>query len=389
MLLEKSVDGKLKRGTTNIVAAKFSVSVRSIQRIWRQAKLSENVVVVHKKTGNCGRKRIEIDLEQIRSIPLHKRTSLESLACSINVSKTRVFSLLKSGVIRRHSNAIKPFLKEENMRVRLQFCISMLDDSSIPRDPIFKEMYNVIHIDEKWFYMTKKSEKYYLLAEEENPLRTCKSKNFIGKVMFLSVIARPRFDSQGNEIFNGKIGLFPFVTQEPARRNSINRAAGTLETKPLTSVNSDIMRSYLIEKLLPKIKEKWPRDDVMNPIFIQQDNARTHVDINDETFCATARQGGFDIRLIAIQSLQYREAPKTVDELISAVERSYELFDVRKSNRIFVSLQLCMIEIMKAKGSNKYKIPHINKARLENLEELPNQLKCDASLVQEVMHYLT
>ncbi|XP_050229430.1 uncharacterized protein LOC126678579 [Mercurialis annua] len=219
-------------------------------------------------------------------------------------------------------------------------------------------------------------------------------------------IARPRFDGQGNEIFDGKIGIFPFVTQEPARRNSINRLAGTLETKPLTSVNRDIMRSYLIEKLLPAIKEKWPRDDMMNPIFIQQDNARTHVDKNDEAFCEAARYGGFDIRLMcqpanspdlnildlgffsAIQSLQYKEAPKTVDELISAVARSYDSFDVRKSNRIFLSLQLCMIEIMQAKGSNKYKIPHINKAKLENLKELPSQLKCDSTLVQEVMQIL-
>ncbi|XP_050229431.1 uncharacterized protein LOC126678580 [Mercurialis annua] len=167
MLLEKSVDGKLKRGITNMVAATFSVSVRSIQRIWRQAKQTENGGVSHKKTGNCGRKKVEIDLELIRSVPLHKRTSLESLACSINMSKNRVFNLLKSGAIRRHSNAIKPFLKEENMRARLQFCISMLNESSIPHDPIFKGMYNIIHIDEKWFYMTKKSEKYYLLTVED------------------------------------------------------------------------------------------------------------------------------------------------------------------------------------------------------------------------------
>ncbi|XP_050217771.1 uncharacterized protein LOC126668626 [Mercurialis annua] len=199
--------------------------------------------------------------------------------------------------------------------------------------------------------------------------------------MFLCAIARPRFDSEGNETFNGKIGIFPFVTQEPTIRDNINRSlTSTLETKHLTSVNREIMRSYLIEKILPRIKEKWLRDDMMNPIFIQQDNARTHVDINDEVFCTAARQGGLDIRLMcqppnspdlnilnlgffsAIQSQQHREAPKTVDELISAVEQSYESFDVKKSNRIFVSLQLCMIEIMRAKGSNKYKISHINKA---------------------------
>ncbi|KAF2310199.1 hypothetical protein GH714_007183 [Hevea brasiliensis] len=197
-----------------------------------------------------------------------------------------------------HSNAIKPFLKDENKRSRLQFCISMLDGGNIPHDPISIGMYNIFHIDEKWFYMMKKSENYYLLTDEEDPMRACKSKNFIGKVMFLVAIARPRLDAQGNELFYGKIGVFPFVTHELAERTSFNKAAGTLETKPITSVRKDVIRPYLIEKVLPAIKAKWPREDSSHPIFIQQDNARTHIDKNDDEFCRAAAQDGFDIRLL-------------------------------------------------------------------------------------------
>nr|GMC92125.1 Transposase, Tc1-like protein [Ipomoea batatas] len=40
-----------------------------------------------------------------------------------------------------------------------------------------------------------------------------------------------------NEMFDGKIGMFPFVYKEPAKRRSKNREAGTLETKPIESVN--------------------------------------------------------------------------------------------------------------------------------------------------------
>ena len=36
--------------------------------------------------------------------------------------------------------------------------------------------------------------------------------------MLLVAIARPRFDVQGNEVFSRKIGVFPFVTLEPAKR---------------------------------------------------------------------------------------------------------------------------------------------------------------------------
>ena len=58
-----------------------------------------------------------------------------------------------------------------------------------------------------------------------------------------------------------KISVFPFVVQGPAKRNSVNRVVGTLETKPLTSIRREVMRSYLIEKVLPAIKAKWLRED--------------------------------------------------------------------------------------------------------------------------------
>jgi len=166
------------------------------------------------------------------------------------------------------------------------------------------------------------------------------------------------------------------------------------------------MGSFLIEKVLVAIKEKWPREDLGSPIFIQQDNARTHINHDDLEFFQAATQDGFDIRLMcqpanpsdlnvldlgffsATQSLQLKESPKPIDELVSAVVKSYGNFSLVKSNRIFLSLQLCMIEIMKAKGSNKYKIPHVNKERLEREGQLPTQMKCDLVLAEEVFTYV-
>lgn len=135
----------------------------------------------------------------------------------------------------------------------------MLERGSIPHDPTFKTMDNIVHIDEKWFYMTKKFVNYYILPGQVESLRTYKSNNCIQKVMFLVVIAHPRFDAQGNEIFSRKIRVFPFVTMEAAKRNSINRVARTLEIIPIASVNKDLSRKFLIEKVFPTIKAKWPR----------------------------------------------------------------------------------------------------------------------------------
>lgn len=52
--------------------------------------------------------------------------------------------------------------------------------------------------------MTKKTEKYYLLPEEDVPHLTCQSKNYIAKVMFLAAMARLIFDEEGNDTFSGK-----------------------------------------------------------------------------------------------------------------------------------------------------------------------------------------
>ena len=61
--------------------------------------------------------------------------------------------------------------------------------------------------------MTKESERYYIHHEEKQPLRTCKSKKFNTKVMFLTAVARPRFDCSYYQEFDDKIGIFFFCTK--------------------------------------------------------------------------------------------------------------------------------------------------------------------------------
>ncbi|XP_058725786.1 uncharacterized protein LOC131597088 [Vicia villosa] len=182
------------------------------------------------------------------------------------------------------------------MKCCLRYCLSMLEESSIPYDPMFKSMNNIVHIDEKWFYMSQKTKNYYLLANEDDPYRTCKNKNYITKVMFLVAVAKPRFDDDGKETFSGKIGMWPLVYEEQARRSSVNRPSGTIVTKPITSITKEVSKMFLINKVLLAIKEKWPCECVREIIYIQQDNALCHVDIDDNEFRIAASEGWFDIR---------------------------------------------------------------------------------------------
>ena len=164
-LLAKSIDGKLERNVTKEVSQQFSVPVLTVQRIWQRAKetaSSGRVDVSNRKSGNCGRKRITLEPTRVTGVPLQKRTTLRSMSMAMNVSLTTLFRRKKEGFIRRHTNSIKPFITEDNKKGRLRFCISMLDRNTLSHEPKFVDMYNIVHIDEKWFYMTKKAEKYYL-----------------------------------------------------------------------------------------------------------------------------------------------------------------------------------------------------------------------------------
>lgn len=107
------------------------------------------------KTKNCRRKRIQIDPDQFRQVPLTKMSTLRDLESALSISKSSLSRAQKRGTIRSHCNGVKPTLKEENKIVRSKFCLSMVESDTIPHDPTFKTMHNIVYIDEEWFYMTK------------------------------------------------------------------------------------------------------------------------------------------------------------------------------------------------------------------------------------------
>ena len=74
--------------------------------------------------------------------------------------------------------------------------------------------------------------------------------------------------------------------------------------------------------------------------------------------------------------------------MIANVENEFRNYDVNELRNVFLTLQGCLIEVMKAGGGNKYKIPHMNKERLEALGLLPRSLSCDRQLYESVMESL-
>jgi YesN/AraC family two-component response regulator len=193
----------------------FNVSLQTVQHVWHSAKgchdRGEPVDVSSKKPKHGGKKNKSVNLARIATIPLHKRNTIRKLAKELCGSKSWLHKQFKSGLVRRHSNSLKSCLKDENKKERLRWCISMLDQSTLLNSPTFIEMNNIIHIDEKWFNATKKSAKFYMLSEEDDPHRTVQNKNSIDKLMFLGAVGKPKKDDEGNTIFTEKIGIWPFV----------------------------------------------------------------------------------------------------------------------------------------------------------------------------------
>ena len=58
------------------------------------------------------------------------------------------------------------------------------------------------------------------------------------------------------------------------------------------------MRSYLIGKVVKAIVRRWPRELAGQTIYIQQDNAPSHVPVNDKEFTVVVAQTELDIQLV-------------------------------------------------------------------------------------------
>ena len=77
-----------------------------------------------------------------------------------------------------------------------------------------------------------------------------------------------------------------------------------------------------------------------------------------------------------------------MEDLVIKVQKAYEDFEPTLIRYAWISLQLVMVEALKVKGSNNYKLPHIGKKRLERVGLLPDVLEVEHEVIQEAVDYL-
>ncbi|KAH9118627.1 hypothetical protein LEN26_011997, partial [Aphanomyces euteiches] len=254
------------------------------------------------------------------------------------------------------------------------------------------ELFNVVHIDEKWFFMTKLRRRFYMWHDEEKPPpRQLHSKAHITKVMFLVAVARPRHG------WDGKVGCWPFLQTTLAIRSSVNRPAGTPIVSPLI-VNKEVYREYLIDKVIPAIKSKWIHFNSSDSqrIYMQQDNARPHVSPDDAAVASACHIDGWDIQLMnqppnspdlnildlgffnSIQALQQTMECQGIPDLVDAVVRSFNFLSAVTLDKTFGTLKRVMRACLDANGDNKYDMPRRKSSKNDNEAEVVDDLALQA-----------
>ncbi|XP_056689685.1 uncharacterized protein [Spinacia oleracea] len=391
----KGEKGKPYFGAMAHVARIYNCHPRTVSRIWKTARAQKEAFQRYNmatKAKNAGRKRIQVEQDSITELSMGDRTCIRDLAEMLNIGPTTLWRMIKRGDVRPHTNPLHPGLQDPNMLQRVKWVLDLLEGDSPQTKRQYLPMFDFVHIDEKWFYLTKKQQRVYLGKNERGKYRSDKSSKFIPKVMFTAAVARPRFNENDECTFDGKLGIFPFTYQEAAKRTSKNREKGTMKTKVVESVKKEETRNMLINQIVPAIMQKWPPSEGPKTIFIQQDNAKTHITHSDPQWQQAHQQGDFTFILVqqppnnpdlnildlglfrSIQSLMHKKMPKDVDAMIGAVNQAYYELEARTLGNVWLSYQYVMNEMLKAKGSNDYDLPHVKKARLFSQGILPIQV---------------
>ncbi|XP_074290205.1 uncharacterized protein LOC141616937 [Silene latifolia] len=315
LLFESCKNGKPEHGKVQEVAAKFNVTRKCIFNILKKAKNQRQaevpINVRSKIAGKKGKERIPYLVDVIMALDVSKRTTLKRLGKAIGHAPSTCHRWVKEGIIKTHTNAIKPALTQDNKHLRLHFVMGKLVFDRLLRCIKFFDMGTIVHIDEKWFYMTKSTSRYYIGSTEPAPYRACKSKRYFTKIMFMCAVSRPTYKENREVEFDGKLGIRPFTFQNQQKETA-------------------------------KIEwQKWPVS-ASKEISIQQDNVKPHINGNDKEFLEAATSDGFNIKLTqqptnspdlnildlgffrSIKSLQDEHPTRTVEELVKSVQDAYE-----------------------------------------------------------------
>ena len=93
--------------------------------------------------------------EGVKDVPLWKRHTQRKLAILLGASKTTVHCWIVASTICVHCNSLKPVLTEENKVAGLLMALHFRDPVDLTK---YCDLLDWIHLDEKWFFLTRELE---------------------------------------------------------------------------------------------------------------------------------------------------------------------------------------------------------------------------------------
>jgi len=193
LLLEfknEDAEGKLVRGAFQAVADRYHVTPLTIRRVWDRARknFADPLVGTFSASplrGNCGQKpkyhRNELR-DHIVGLPSYSRKTLRSLATALRIPLASLHFMKedkRDPLIIPHTNRLKPLLTEQHKTQRVLYALLQISTPIINGTPThtFNSMHQVVHVDEKWFYLSEETVHMYLIPGEEPPDRYVQNRN--------------------------------------------------------------------------------------------------------------------------------------------------------------------------------------------------------------------
>ena len=94
----------------------------------------------------------------------------------------------------RKNSILKPYLTFAHKGSQFAFAAEQFVQHKMK----YRDHLCTVHTDEKWFYVKRINQRYYMFPEEDVPARFVSNKHKMTKVMFFIAVAQPRYDAEGN-----------------------------------------------------------------------------------------------------------------------------------------------------------------------------------------------
>lgn len=175
-LLSGSKGGELGPGDLKNAAKEFSCSRYQVMGVWKRYKQQKEDGVVaidlrNRRRGNSGRKGIDVAKlnEALLEVPLKNRTTQRAVAAQLGIPQQTLHQNLKKLGMRAASRFLKPLLTEQGKARRLAWALRWVREGHLGSRS-FDKMDNVVMVDEKWFFIKKQGQRYYLADGEDAPV---------------------------------------------------------------------------------------------------------------------------------------------------------------------------------------------------------------------------